>query len=327
MRRKMIVFLSLVLALPLYSATISAQDATPAAGGGFADLGLPTLDITVTADGYEGIPESLEAGRYLVTVTSTDDAGEFGGGVGFIQPSGMSGDEFVGLLMEAIGPPDESGAGSAASTPIDASAAEASPAGEGDMGAPPPFFFESTFAGGAYTGPGMSTQIVLDLTPGDWVAWGDDPMAPWEPVVFEATGEMPEDLPEPQAGAVLTMGEYMINVTEGELVAGTQIIRVDNIGAQPHFITAGTTTVELSEADVEAVLEADMTGTPAAVDFDPDEDFQEAFFTGTQSLGTSQWAEITLEPGTLLMLCFFPDMGDGMPHAFHGMYTIVEIGE
>jgi hypothetical protein len=73
--------------------TLAAQEATPASP--FADLGLPTLDINVTADAYEGIPESVEAGRYLVTVSVAEDAGEFGGGVGFIQPTGLTGDEFI----------------------------------------------------------------------------------------------------------------------------------------------------------------------------------------------------------------------------------------
>jgi hypothetical protein len=38
-------------------------------------LGLPALDITVSTTGYEGIPEALDAGRYLITVTPTDDTG------------------------------------------------------------------------------------------------------------------------------------------------------------------------------------------------------------------------------------------------------------
>src|SRR5688500_9858070 len=101
------------------SPTVAARDASPEAGSAVADLGLPTLDVTVTADGYEGIPESLEAGRYLVTVSASEDTGEFGGGVSFIQPAGMTGDEFISMLGEVLGPPDESGVGAAAATPIE----------------------------------------------------------------------------------------------------------------------------------------------------------------------------------------------------------------
>jgi len=305
-----------------------AQEATPGAASPFAELGLPTLDVTVTGTGYEGIPDSIEAGRYLVTITAGEDTAETGGGgVAFLQPAGMTGDEFITMLGELSGPPDESGEGAAAATPIDGGAA--SPAAEGgEMDGPPPFFYESVLAGGAYAPPGASAEVVLDLTPGDWVAWGDDPEAPQAPVAFTVTGEMPADLVEPESSATLTLGEYVIKVTEGEITTGSQVLRIDNIGAQPHFVFAGSTTVGVTDAEVEAVLEGDLTGTPAAVDFDPDTDFMPVFNTGTQSMGTSQWVFVPEVPaGQLLLLCFFPDLADGLPHANHGMYTLIEIEE
>jgi hypothetical protein len=332
MRRLILAILSMALVLPLSCASLLAQDATPSTGGPFDDLGLPTFDITVTAAGYEGIPDSLEAGRYLVTVTAAEDTGEFGGGVAFVQPSGMSGDEFVSFLGELSGPPDESGVGAVAATPMDASAASPEAAGE-EMGGPPPFFFESAMAGGAFAPPGQSAQVVLDLTPGDWVAWGDDPASPQPPIAFEVTGEMPTDLPEPESSATLTMGEYVIQVTEGELTAGSHVIRIDNIGAQPHFIAWVQGPDGVTEEQLQTVLDeemqAEMTGTPPVYsDFNPDEDLTEVTFTGTQSTNASTWVFVEdVQPGTHILICFFPDMADGMPHAYHGMYTIVEIGE
>ncbi len=78
---------------------------------------------------------------------------------------------------------------------------------------------------------------------------------------------------------------------------------------------------------LEEVMQAEMTGTPPAYsDLDPNVDIsQEGFFTGTQSIGTSQWLEADLEPGTYVLICFFSDLGDGMLHAYHGMYTVVEV--
>jgi hypothetical protein len=330
MRRMIVAIMALALILPFGIVSIAAaQEATPTAVG-FDDLGLPTLDIQVTGEGYEGIPESVEAGRYLVTVNVSDDLADFGGGgVGFIQPDGMSADEFVGMLtsMSEGGAEDAGASPDAMASPAAMEMDDAASPVAGGQEEIPPFFFSSRFAGGVYAPPGGSAQVVLDLTPGEWVAWGDDPAAPWPPVAFEATGEMPADLPEPAAGAVLTMGEYFIDVTEGELTAGPQIIRVDNIGAQPHFVVAGRTEVEITEADIEAVLASDMTGTPAAVDFDPDEDFDDVFYTGTQSMGTSQWIVADLTAGTHILLCFFPDIAEGLPHANLGMYTIVEVTE
>lgn len=322
MRRLIMLCLSLMLALPIGG--VAAQDASPEPAGAFDTLGLPTLDITVTAEGYDGIPATVEAGRYLVTLRVSEDTGEFGGGIGFVQPpAGMSAADFV---QQAYGPPDESGSAGTAS-PV-AGSTEASP---DTMGGPPPFIFDARFAGGAFGDPGETVQIVLDLPPGEWIAWGDDPEATQEPVIFEATGEMPGEMPEPEAAATITMGEYIIEVTDGALRAGPQVVRVDNIGAQPHFLLAAKGPDGMTEAQIGTILdeemEAQMAGAePAYSDLDPNVDItEEGFFTGTQSGGTSQWVLIDVAPGSYVLICFFPDLGDGMPHAYHGMYTVVEV--
>ncbi|MDQ3655025.1 MAG: hypothetical protein M3457_08095 [Chloroflexota bacterium] len=313
---RLFLVIALLLTLSLGAPLATAQEATPERG--LADVGLPALDVSVTPTAYEGIPESLAAGRYLVTLTVADDAGEFGGSIEFVQPVGVTAEEYIA----ALGPPP--GADDAA-----VPAPGATPAAGGDaMGGPPAFFFESIFAGGVSAMAGQSAEVVLDLTPGEWLASsGGDPDQTQAPFIFEVTGEMPADLPEPESDATITMGEYVIEVTNGELVAGSQIIQVRNAGAQPHFIVWFKGPEGLTEDDVAAVLESDMTGTPAAVAFDPDEDLIPVFFTATQSTGTSIWTPVDLEPGTYGLVCFFPDIADGMPHAYHGMYTIVEVGE
>jgi len=330
MRRFLFRLMAALLVLPFGIGSVAfAQDASPVtgspvSGSPFADLGLPELTITVTASGYEGIPASIPAGRYLVTVNAADDTGDMGGGgVSFVQPAGMSGQDFVDVLTQMQGGGDQA-AMPAGGTP-GSMPAEGSPAAGGDQGAPA-FFYQSKIAGGSYSGPGQSTQVILDLTPGEWVAWGDGPEAPQQPVVFEATGEMSADLPEPATDVTLTMAEYSITVTDGQFTAGPQVVRVDNVGAQPHFVFGGHGPEGLTDADVEAILQADMTGTPAAIGIDPETDFQDVFGTGTQSMGTTQWVYVPDVPaGPLLLLCFFPDEGDGMPHALHGMYAIVEV--
>ncbi len=319
-----VVLIAAVLAVPVAGrpALVAAQEATPEQGLG--GLGLPELAITLTAAGYEGIPESLEAGRYLVTLAVAEDVGEFGGGIEFAQPVGVTVEEYLAALAP---PPGEEDAAAAEGTP--ALAPDATPAeGEEGMGGPPAFFYESRFAGGTSAGPGQSAQVVLDLTSGEWVASsGGDPDQAQEPITFEVTGEMPAELPEPESGATVTMGEYVIGVTEGELAAGSQVVEVENRGAQPHFIVWFEGPDGLTEDEVAAVLEADLTGTPAAVDFNPDEDLIPVFFTATQSPGTSIWVPVDLASGTYGLACFFPDIADGLPHANKGMYAVVEVGE
>ena len=202
---------------------------------------------------------------------------------------------------------------------------------DGGPGGPPTFLFESLWAGGTFAGSGETVHFVIDLPPGDWIAWGDDPEAPQAPVVFTATGEMPSDLPEPEAGATLLMTEYDIQVSDGALVAGSQVVRVDNVGAQPHFVVAALGPDGMTEEQIQVVLDeemqAQMTGTPPAYsDLDPNVDIsEEGFFSATQSTGTSQWIEVDLEPGSYVLICFFADLGDGMPHAYHGMYSVIEV--
>lgn len=302
----------------------AAQEATPASG--FTNLGLPTLEVTATNTGFEGIPDEIEAGRYVVTVTVPEDV-EFGAGVAFVQPpEGMSPDAFLSAASSAGAA--ESAGEAPSGTP--ALSEEATPV----AGGPPQGLFSATFAGGVYAPAGQSAQVVLDLIPGEWIAWGDDPFAPQQPVVFSVTGEMPSDLPEPESSATLTMGEYVIEVTEGELTAGQQVVKVENIGAQPHFVYVAKGPDDMTEEQVQAILDAEMqaqiTGTPPAFDeleLNPEEDFQDVVSTGTQSTDTDIWVPMNLEPGTYLMICFFPDIDDGLPHAYHGMYTIVEVSE
>lgn len=325
-RRALVVGASLAVAgtsvASLVAPVATAQEATP--GDGFANVGLATLDVTVSSTVYDGIPESLAAGRYLVTLTVAEDAGEFGGSIELVQPVGVTAEEYIAALAP---PPEEDDVEAGEGTP--ALPPDATPAEGGEaMGGPPAFFFESLFAGGVSAMAGQSAEVVLDLPAGRWVASsGGDPDQTQAPFIFEVTGEMPAALPEPESDATITMGEYVIEVTNGELVAGSQIVQVRNAGVQPHFIVWFKGPEGLTEDDVAAVLESDMTGTPAALDFDPNVDLIPVFVTATQSTGTSIWTPVDLEPGTYGLVCFFPDIADGMPHAYHGMYTIVEVGE
>jgi hypothetical protein len=282
------------------------QQATPASG--LTGLGLPELDVTVTATSFEGVPSSLAAGRYLVSMTVAGDVQD-GAALGFVQPVGMTPEEFLGSLGLA--------------SPV--AGAEGTPVGGEEGGPPPPELYQSKFAGGISAGPGQTAQVILDLTPGSWIAWGDDPSAPQQPVIFDATGEMPATMSEPQSSATLTLGEYVINVSEGALTTGSQVLKLENIGAQPHFVIMAKGPENMTKEDIGAILEAEMTGTPAAVSFNPDTDLEDVLATDTQSRGTTTWVSVDLQPGTYLMICFFPDISDGLPHAFHGMYNVVKV--
>jgi hypothetical protein len=225
-----------------------------------------------------------------------------------LQPTGITAGEF---LAYAAG--SESGATPGAASPA--------------AGAPSDPFYTATWAGGASADAGQTVEVVLDLTPGEWIV-APQGMAP---IVFEATGEMPADLPEPESAVTLTLTEYNIDVTAGELTTGSYVVRIDNTGAQPHFVGWMQGPAGLAAEQVETVLteESDTatTGAPVYSGLDPNVDFTDVIFTGNQSTGRSQWAYVQdVQAGTHLLICFFPDSSDGRTHAEHGMYTIVEIG-
>ncbi len=302
MRKHLFALISVTCLLLLGIApAAAAQDASP-----FAALDLPELNVTITGNGYEGIPDSLPAGRYLVTATAAEgmDPGQV---VAFVQPQGMTPEDFLAALA---------GGGDNAA-PASPAAMSAEDSDEGAMMLPD-FVYQAVMAGGV-TAPGSSS--VIDLTPGAWFAWGDDPTSQMPPVVFEVTGEMPADLATPESTATISMGEYVIKVTAGELAAGPNTIEIDNIGAQPHFIYLMQAPDGYTVDQATAVMEGDINGTPAPEGEDPG-----VFaYSPTQSTGTSTWTTWDLEPGVYIMVCYFPDMGDGLPHAMHGMYTVFEV--
>lgn len=271
------------------SATPQASPATvPAA---WADLGLPELNFNLTAETVEGVPESIEAGRYLLSVTGEPASETSPGGVLILQlPEGTSMDDAM---------------------------AEGAAAQDG----PPAFFYEAVLPGGAEIGQSGTSISVIDLSPGEWIVSGSGLSTP--PVVFTATGELPTDLPEPESNATLTLDEMTITVTDGELAAGENQLRIENIGDQPHFVTIDRVPDGTTAENVEATLQS-MMGTPVegAIDF---ADLVHVGGSADQSSGTTMWMPITLEAGTYVGLCFITDPETGMPHAMMGMHIIFSV--
>jgi hypothetical protein len=312
---------STVLTLPM-AQRAAAQDATAMAGGDFSSLGLPTLDITVNADGFDGAPPSdLAAGRYLLTATIAEGV-EFGAAAFMSPPPGMSAEDF--LMQAGVG---GGGEGEGATTPeaVPAGSPPATEGGEEEAQMLPLFIYRATFAGGTGGPGGSSSQVVIDLPPGEWILWSDDPAGTQPPVIFNVTGDMPADLAEPTADITMTMIDFAINA-EGTLTAGDHHVKVQNNGAQPHFLIILKGPDTLTNELVGQLLASEISGaTPPDMPFNPDTDLMPAGQTATQSIGTTQWVALSLEAGTYLAACFFPTAGEGLPHAYHGMHTVFTV--
>jgi hypothetical protein len=291
-----------VLAVPSLASRVAASQVD------LASLGLPTLDITAVPGGYEGIPETLAAGRYLLNLTVTEEA-EFGAAA-FLSPLGIDAATFIEMF--ASGPPP------AAASPE--SELEASPVAEEEPqeGALPAFIYQSRFAGGVAGGPGVASAVI-DLPAGEWVVWGDDPSVPVVPAALTVTGDFPE-VTDPESDVTVSLLDFEIRV-EGNLTAGDHTIKVENLGAQPHFFSLvmvpdGTTNEQIAE-----LLQAEITGEmPEGIN--PETDIQDVGYTPSQSIDTATWHNFSLEAGTYAAVCFFPRAGAGDPHAYHGMHTV-----
>jgi hypothetical protein len=325
-----LVALALLFALLVTPAVATAQEATPAAGADrrFTDLtGLPELALTGTADGYEGVPAAIAAGRYLVTLASAEDV-EFGAAVEFLLlPEGVAFADFAALLE---------GFQDAAMAPMaspPAGEGEASPVAGGAGPAVPEWYFATYLAGGVAADPGFSAQVVLDLRPGTYVVWPGEPGASQAPVELRVTGEAgaTPTAAEPAADATITMYEYGFTV-EGELTAGPQVLKITNVGAQPHFTIMVRPEEPVTREQVKALLEAELAGmstadAAAAAGVSDPEQWALAAYAGTLSRGATEWIPVELEPGPYVLVCFVPDLASGMPHAYLGMYDVVAVGD
>lgn len=304
-------------------ATIAAGTIIPtsriiAQEGVFSGLDLPALDVTVTTSGFGGVPPEIEAGRYLLTVTPEADVEWWG--AAFVQPpEGLTAEQLLLDLESAteVVPQD-------AETPATRSVSRFPPAGA------PLVAYEAMFAGGAMGLPGSSepVQAVIDLPPGEWVLWGGASDAVQSPLVFQATGEMPGDLAEPEADIDVTFSDSALGI-DGSLASGEHLLRIVHEGNEPHRLEIMKGPDGMTEEDIDLILPSlgavAMEETPAALPFDPETELTHALITADQSMGTVQWVPVSLEAGTYVAMCLFPAREDAALHAMEGEYTVFTV--
>ena len=120
--------------------------------------------------------------------------------------------------------------------------------------------------------------------------------------------------PEAAAAVDVTATEYSFAVP-GEVAGGVVQMRFTNTGGYPHEFAFARIEEGKTESDVKAVIESGEEPPEWAEDV-----------AGVPALSPGQSAAITrtLEPGSYVFLCFFPDP-EGTPHAALGMYELFTI--
>jgi hypothetical protein len=120
---------------------------------------------------------------------------------------------------------------------------------------------------------------------------------------------------EPAADVTLTLSDYTFTLSK-PLVAGKQMIKVENGATQPHEVVLiqlgpGKTIEDVGKWVV------DMKGPPPGKPIGGIPAFVP---------GKSSFFEANLAPGDYGMICFVPDAKDGKPHVQHGMSKQFKIG-
>ena len=173
--------------------------------------------------------------------------------------------------------------------------------------------------------PNATTNVTQYLRPGRYVLacllghglgephlfWGM--AAPF--VVNPNRGSHKSDAP-PQADALIQLVDYAFAIKDS-LSAGRQMIRVANLGAQPHEIAMAKLAQGKTMADVyEWARNPGMSAPFAAPN------------GGISSLapGADAYFELELTPGEYVLFCFVT-APDGRPHSSHGMLQKLAVGQ
>jgi len=296
---------ALVLIAALFAGSTSiasAQDASPEARHPPRDisllkaLGLPEINLVATDTDITGMPSSVAAGRYLVTLDDQTKDQE-------VEPS-------FGVLPSSV--------------TIDQALKDLNSNSEKI----PSWVYDATWAGGPNPYAGQTDAAVVELTAGTWWVAFDrqtdsDPQPTDTAVELQVTGEAAAT-PAAVAGAVpVNMREYTFEFP-ATVSSGPQIWDMGNTGEQPHFMVLFGVPADTTVDQMMSTVNSFMTGTPAAdaLNF---EDIHDVYDTSFISPGQHEWIQLNLDPGTYAAVCFFGDKETGQPHALLGMIQVFTV--
>jgi hypothetical protein len=289
--RRVLTLLLATLLLVLGSPAVAGQDATPAVPGPvLAGLGYPELRVRVVGATFDMAVTTIPAGRTLIALENAGD--ESWHGFLLRLPEGVTIDA---VLAATPGPED----------------------------APPPWLFAATYPGfPGETQPGRTNSALVDLTPGEYLIVGDS----FQPLVVTDGTATPAAAPAPAAAATVRLFEYGFDLPAA-LSPGRQVWAVTNAGREPHELLLARSPAPLTrEQAMELVLAESQDATPSGGGPSGREVLGVGGL-GWLSPGASAWAEVELEPGTYVVLCYVFDPATGMPHAAMGMVDVFTVGE
>jgi hypothetical protein len=253
------------------------------------------VDVTITADGIEGVPEELAAGLLDVTVDDQSEDGSAGGDVSFtkVEP-GTTPEDFA----KGLGP----------------------------------VFAGGPFPDHMLNSAGVNDEGSIVLDEGEYIVWADlasnaDRESTPEDILTATLkvgpGDAEASLPETDGEIVATDYHFDVDAPAG---GKTLTFRNDSKEQWHHVLIVdfGTNDPEVVEENLQAILEAEGEDLPEGIDGDQiNFDFATSSVFGPGSAGTFP-AELE-EGNTYVALCFISDVDGGAPHAIqHGMHEVFQ---
>lgn len=162
--------------------------------------------------------------------------------------------------------------------------------------------------------PGQSTEVTLNLAPGQYLMLCFIPSADGVPHMakgmigtFEVAGTQSAAV-EPKADRTVTLKDFMFDLPQ-TIKGGLQTWKIVNAGPQPHEIIMFRLNDGKTLDDVMAWAQT-MAGAPPF-----------AMIGGMQGLtpGQTGWLTLDLKPGSYVASCDIPDAASGQPHSAMGM--------
>jgi hypothetical protein len=260
---------------------VYAQEATPSPESLFAGMGYQELLVTVTDTEYQA-PAEAEAGLTILTLENTTNELQT---LSLVGPGeGQSAEELSDLLDDTV-----------------------------DEDVFPQWLFEVQLTGGPRVPAGETKHVLIDLQEGDWWAGG----ANNQTLAHITVTGSDSDAEEPEADVEVDLTEFKFADLPDEIPAGDHVIKFENTGEQTHFVQL----IQAPEGFTVEHFQALMNGEDLPADA-PEINETNFFDIGGlefMSSGNAAWVPVTLEPGSYIVVCFWPDRESMTAHATLGM--------
>jgi hypothetical protein len=261
--------------------SVVAQDATPSPESPFADQGYQELHVTVTDTVYQA-PAEAEAGLTILTLENTTDELQT---LTLVGPGEGQTAEELGALLEE-------------------------PVAEDVF---PQWLFDVQLTGGPRAGAGETKQVLIDLEEGDWWAGGENNQRLAHITV--TGGESEAD--EPDADLEVELKEFEFAGLPDDVPAGDHVIKFENTGEQTHFVQLIKAPAGFTPEHFQALMNGEEL--PADAPEVNETNFFDIGGLAFMSTGKTAWLPATLEPGSYIVVCFWPDRESMTAHAELGM--------